>query len=187
MVSRRHALGLLAAAATGGCAGSAPVVRAVEREGETDTAAGDRICRDGSRLDVVGRVVCETREPFRLSSETASVAVGETFRARLVNRGVETRTVGVASKFDVQRETDGEWQSIYRYDPPLLVGQTGLQLPPGRAVSWELQFTRSGLTNRVSQTDQLVVPCEELTPGQYRFVFWGLEEPSIAVRFEVTG
>lgn len=178
----------MAAIAVTGCLGDASreseQTDGVGQTAETPhgTVTDDRrsdICGGGTRLDVVDTAAVGEFDGFEIETTRERVPVGGTIGVRLRNRSGDRRTVGVQSKFDVQRHverTDGpdDWRSVYHTPDGLLVSQVGRSVEPGTALGWRLRLTPDGLSHRVSRRGEPAVVCEPLVPGSYRFVFWGL-------------
>lgn len=165
------------------------------RSGRNGLRTYASICADGTRLSVGYDVVYADRSGCSLAAAEDSVPVGGTLAFRVVNESGEKRTVAPNGVFDVQKRTGGDWQSVYRYDPPLLIEKIGRVVEAGGSITWNLRMTKAGLTHYLNMEDELLTCCSSLTPGRYRFVYWGLgsesnngsdAESGIAVRFELT-
>ena|GEM_PF-844958 len=206
---RRESLGYFAAVAVTGCLGDASggheqtdgVGQTTEApatpRGTVDDDTRSDICR-GTRLDIVDTAVVGEFDGFEIETSRERVPTGGTIGVRVRNRSGEERTVGVRSKFDIQRSVErtddpDDWRSVYHTRTDLLVSRVGRSVEPGTTLSWRLRLTPDGLTHRVSRRREPAVVCEPLAPGSYRFVFWGLSgEPAegetvdgLAAPFEV--
>jgi hypothetical protein len=202
---RRESLGFFVAVATTGCLGDAP--RGHEQtdgvdttetpatpRGTVDDDTRSDIC-GGTRLDVVDTAAVGTLNGFEIETTHQRVPTGGTIGVRVRNRSGEERTVGVRSKFYIQRHVEktdepSDWRSVYYTTEDLLVGRVGRSVEPGTTLGWRLRLTPDGLTHRVSMRGEPAVVCEPLAPGSYRFVFWGLSGESVdglATPFEIVG
>lgn len=131
---------------------------------------------------------------FKLTASKTSVTLGDSITFRLKNTSKEQHTTGNRRKYDIQQRTDDEWQSIYWASGPVTFTDEGIILPPDDKFTWEFTLSQEGLQH-AKQSNYSV--CESPSPGDYRFVYWGVippqeeasnseDEYAISTRFTVT-
>ena len=116
---------------------------------------------------------------FSISLVDDSIRLGDQLTARLRNTSETVRTTGNRWQFDIQRRTNGAWNSIYSIPETGYWTDIAIEHSPEGGYTWELTFTSDGLSPDESQPTYYV--CEPVTAGTYRFVYWGItsEEESI--------
>lgn len=162
----------------------------------SDQNEGGEPC-DGSldRVDFsIDEVRYESLGGFKLTTDKTTVSMGNTITIRLKNTSESRKTTGNKQKYDVQRQTDDGWRSIYFTSGPIMYTSEGIMHPPDAGFTWEFALSQEE-PQHANQSNYSV--CEDLSPGDYRFVYWGVippqeeasdfeDEYAISVRFTVT-
>lgn len=111
---------------------------------------------------------------FDLSIRAREISIGGTLSATLTNITNEEKSTGNKQKYDIQYQTESGWETIFGIDQETaMYTSEGITHQPGEGFSWNLTFTRSGLTDAVNQEPMYSV-CAPLESGTYRFVYWGI-------------
>lgn len=142
----------------------------------------------------IDEVRYESLGGFELTTSKTTVSIGNSIMFRLKNTSESRHTTGNKQKYDVQRHTDDGWRSIYFASGPVMYTDEGIMHPPDAGFTWEFTLSQEGLQH-ANQSNYSV--CEDLSPGDYRFVYWGVippqeeasdfkDEYAISVRFTVT-
>lgn len=208
-MNRRQILGTTAGvlAILSGCAESrsasqrtdsptdSPTMTETPTHSPTETETSTEPCqRDLKRI--TGEWAVETGElgGFKLTVSEKSVPLGGTLTVRLTNTTDEERDSGIKAKYDIQRETATDWQSIIRYegggweDPA--IGHE-----PGEGYRWELTLAQDGFSRLREDRERELGPdyyvCDPLEPGTYRFLYFGIalrstRKDALGVQFTIT-
>ena len=206
IMNRRHLLALIGASTSvSGCLSSGFTAS----EGETNWATGtpssppvqtdsdqyQSICSTGAQLSLDFDIEYSERDGFSIEAASDSVAVGDSLAFKLRNESSEERTIASSGVYDIQREADGNWKSVYKHKTPLLLERIGQIVEPDGRIVWNLTMTKIGITHLLNKESGLLACCSSLSPGSYRFIYWGLPsessgdsktKPSLAVQFELT-
>ena len=126
--------------------------------------------------------VVESSRPmdgFDLTLNKETYSVGETLVAELVNVTDETRSTGVKRKFDIQYAAANGYHSIFGIpeDEDPIWPKVGIRHPPDEGFTWELPLSYEGLSEGQIESAPSLQACQQIKPGQYRFVFWGITTP----------
>jgi len=132
---------------------------------------------------------------FSLTASETTIVRGETTTVRLENTAGSEKMTGNKRKYDIQRRTADGWRSVYWVPENYEYNDIGIMHPSGTGFTWEFSFARDSL-ERSTQFNTPYSVCEPITPGEYRFVYWGLTskaeresdfetEYAIGVRFTV--
>lgn len=158
-------------------------------------------CTGDRPLEVSGLVVQYDRlSGFSLTTNTDTVQQGETLVLSMENVTSREQASGNSSKYDIHRRTDDTWVSISgraRGKATPYYHDDAVSHPPGEGFTWELEFTQAGLSHEIHHGGGYFTVCSPITPGTYRFVYWGLGweqenerdssvEYALGVRFTVT-
>ncbi|NLV14002.1 hypothetical protein [Haloarcula argentinensis] len=109
---------------------------------------------------------------FNLTADQREIAFGDTLTVSLRNVTNSTQTTGDRGKFDVQYQGSDGWQTIFGSKNDLAWNLIGIKHKPAQGFSWQFPFTQDGLSN-IRNSDVFAV-CASLTPGTYRFIYWGI-------------
>jgi hypothetical protein len=126
----------------------------------------------------------EQADGFELMASTDTVTIGDEITFSLRNISNEERAIGVIYKYNIQRREDGEWSPVFDTPDPAWID--GIEsIAPGGGYDWPVTFDREGLERNNGGSDGAsYYVCEPLTPGVYRFSYWGVDE-TLATRFTV--
>jgi hypothetical protein len=159
-------------AANGLTADGSPVT---SRTTTTPTTTDDADCTGYEPLPGTFDVVeYGTLGDFALSVEPETVATGDEFTVRLRNTADGEAMTGNRRKFDVQRDADDGWTTVYRVEGRMLWTDEGVVHQSGEGFTWDLSATRDGL----APADSAYRVCDPVQPGSYRFVYWGVTPPA---------
>ncbi|QLG27571.1 hypothetical protein HUG10_08400 [Halorarum halophilum] len=127
--------------------------------------------------DEFSRVTYDVSHGFELLVETERVQMGGHVEFRLVNVTAEERKAGSKYAYAFQQLTDSGYRDLLFTDA---TGNSSIVTThePDEGFSWTFPATADGFSR-----DHVM--CGDLSTGAYRFVYWGLDEPAIAVRFEL--
>lgn len=163
------------------------------------TSSADPECEGAKRMDyLVDSVVYDTLAGFTLRITEDTVTKGEPIHVTLENATDSDQASGVKDKYDIQRQAGDNWHSIFWGDDANSQHEgwhdVGITHPPGEGFTWELPVTRNGLGREIDEGVGYLAVCNPLSPGMYRFVFWGLnsdqqqqnEDVGLGARFRVT-
>lgn len=146
-------------------------------------------CADTSRFESVNGVCYDRCDGFTLKSSKNEYHTGERARFKILNNSNNIANTGSKNKYDIQKKNGQDWQSIYETNNWVWT-YVGIPHSPGEGFTWELKLDDSSLDRGVNESHSLRV-CEPISPGKYRFVFFGLDSGkpsnnSIATRFQLT-
>ncbi|MFB6176323.1 MAG: hypothetical protein ABEI99_04120 [Halobaculum sp.] len=158
----------------------------------TDSAERARICGEGDRVGLAQSAARQSFRGFEIDATRATIRVGSTVGIRVLNDSGSRVTVGDERRFDVQRDTDDGWRSVFRADAPVSLGDAERTVADGESLTWRLRLTSEALTHRLGDGGDLLVCCDSLTAGTYRFVYWGIpsertEADGVGIRFDLVG
>jgi hypothetical protein len=130
----------------------------------------------------------EDNDSARLALRIDDIAYerGETASIRLWNVADEIVNTGNSRKYSIEYYTESGWQDIRVGDADGFRGYTDEAFghPPGEGFEWSIELTESGIAEATPHDHADV--CPALTPGRYRFVYWGAIGGAVAVGFELT-
>lgn len=120
---------------------------------------------------------------FELSLDTRSIALGDTLTAHALNVTDEPQETAVKQQYDIQYQGESGWHSIFgtEMEQPAY-NDLAYRHGPGEGFTWELPFTEEGLTGTSENTAATYYVCDTLTPGAYRFVYWGARSEKLENR-----
>lgn len=158
----------------------------------TDSEERARVCADGARLSLAQSATRLSFRGFQIDATRKTTQIGSTVGIRVLNGSGNRVTVGDERHFDFQRDTDDGWQSVFRAEPPVSLGDTERAVADGESLTWRLRLTSAALTHRLGSDGSLLVCCDPLSAGTYRFVYWGIpSEPTgadgVSIRLELVG
>lgn len=206
--SRRRLLACLGAGSIAGCLGGDSDGNSGEKSDGSDTdwetgtprttAVGTdseeraRVCADGERLSLAQSATRLDFRGFEIDATRKTTQIGSTVGIRVLNSSGSRVTVRDERHFDFQRDTDDGWQSVFRAEPPVSPGDTERSVADGESLTWRLRLTSAALTHRLGPDGNLLVCCDPLSAGAYRFVYWGIPtEPTradgVGIRFDLVG
>lgn len=112
---------------------------------------------------------------FELRLDSESYAVGDELTVKLRNVTGGKRGTGNKDKYDLQHHGPDGWHTIFGTPADEEFGWTdeGILHPPGNGFTWRFTITRDGLSGG-GRTGSGYHVCEPITPGTYRFVYWGI-------------
>ena len=146
-------------------------------------------CREGrERFDYDGTVHGNTWSGFKLSARPDRVSMGDEITFKLINIMDEPQETGTSPQYLIERHADGGWRSIYWVtDTPayFLIDRTHAL---GEGFAWTFRATRSGFDPGDPpgpDTTPNYAVCTDITPGTYRFVYFGVEDAAMAVEFKI--
>lgn len=109
---------------------------------------------------------------FTLTVNRRTVAIGDTLAVSLRNSTDATQMTGNKRKYDVQYRGSSGWHTIFGLKDNYVWDDIGIEHEPNHAFTWQFPVTRDGLSN-ITETSPYGV-CAPITPGTYRFVYWGV-------------
>lgn len=110
----------------------------------------------------------------------SDIQLGEEFTITLTNISTESQIIGVKEKYAIQRMDNNSWVHIFSIPENYSWPDSGVTIPPEKGYTWDFVFSPDGLSN-----DPYLV-CKNLSPGKYRFIYWGLGDGrAIECRFHV--
>lgn len=116
---------------------------------------------------------------FSLAADPESVSGGDRVTFALTNVAGDRRHTGTAKMYAIQRRVRGDWVTVTRFRANRSgFNATAIVHGPGTGFSWTFPASAAGFSR-----DKFLI-CNELLPGEYRFVFAG-SDPPLAVRFEI--
>lgn len=122
---------------------------------------------------------------FKLTASGSELSPGDTVTLHLTNASSEERQTGTDDWFDLQRKHGDGYRSVYFVAEEPAFSDEAVPHEPGEGFEWRFELTQDGLT---TETEFVTFrACNEVTPGEYRFLYWGFSgtEESVAVRFRV--
>lgn len=138
-----------------------------------DGSAGPAPSCTGEYSSFTPRWVVEGSGPlagFDLTANQETIALGDTLTVSLRNVTNTTQITGNRRKYDVQYRGSNGWHTIFGTKDNAAWDAIGIEHEPNQGFTWQFPVTRVGLS---SITDQYGV-CTPITPGTYRFVYWGI-------------
>lgn len=165
----------------------------IDSTGREPEATVDASCSsDRERSEIIPETVEYDRYGgFTLRASESTVTRGDSLVVNLTNEaGTELQT-GNRSAYTIHRAVPDGWRSIFwkSTDPRPVVDADSIAHPPGDGYTWELTISRKGLTHEIENGLGSLAVCTPITPGTYRFLFWGGidgVEGHIATRFTVS-
>lgn len=132
----------------------------------------DHGCSDGERWDIAFRRVGHgTYEGFRLAADPETVALGDDITFRLRNVSGEPRSVGTDGNYTIQDRHTGGWRNVFSTEAGIGWDGSAKSVDPDElAFAWTFTVAETGFE------DARYELCDPLTPGEYRFVYWGLPD-----------
>lgn len=131
-------------------------------------------CRSGRRrIDGEWTVERGPLGGFSLTLPTGSVDRGGQLTARLRNVTDGTHYTGNRFKYDVQRQAEAGWRSLFHVPETSYWTAEAIGHEPGTGFTWDLTVTRDGL-ERTEEGQPEYFVCEPLETGRYRFLYWGI-------------
>jgi hypothetical protein len=121
---------------------------------------------------------------LRLIASKDEVAIGEEITFTMINRSDESEYTSQQSHFNIVRRNGeaSQWEPVY-YTPRLTPWtDLGWEIYPGGGFRWPFTVSQEGLERDPKGAPPYFV-CGPITPGEYRFVFFGEE---LGVAFTVT-
>ncbi len=171
-MDRRHFLGASGGVLStlAGCPGrSTPSPEA----SSTDSSTGGSSCTDDlDHVSVGAEVKSGPLAGFALEVFEESVTFGSQLTVSLKNVTETERTSGNKQDYDVQRQTDAGWKSVFWRPKTGYWTDEALSHAPGEGFTWRLSFTQKGLRSLENQPAYYV--CLPLETGTYRFVYFGI-------------
>ena len=168
--------------------GGAPASRTDSRANCDETVTRYEIAPDTVHYESFG--------PFEISANEEEIARVDSLEIELRNRSDSTERTGNKSKFDIERERDDGWRSIFWHGsgPIPSFHDDEVTHAPHTGFTWTVTLTRTGLSHAVTHGTGRRRVCHPLSPGGYRFIYWGISNPDdteaselgLAVRFTVT-
>jgi len=167
-----------------GCLGETPSGQPTEsptasQEGDTISPTNPE-CTGAKPVNfLVESVTYDTLGGFDLWTAKDTVTKGDTLQVTFENVTDSNRPSGVEDKYDIQQKGDDGWRSIFWGNDTnsQSEGWHDIQVshPPGGGFTWELEITRDGLSRDIEEGVGHLAVCTSISPGRYRFVYWGLE------------
>jgi hypothetical protein len=130
-----------------------------------------------------------------LTTGANQVQVGGDISVSFINNSESDTVSGTRSKYDIQRRTNTEWESIFWTQDEDMIGYQDnlVSHSPGSGFSWEFTMAQNALSHEIQHGHGQRTCCESLEPGSYRFVFFGKTtydaadpEVSLGAEFDVT-
>lgn len=187
-LSRRKLLSLTAIGISSGLAGcsdtsvssdttvtgiTTPVQQTQTTTHDQDGSAGPAPSCPGEYSSFTPGWVVEGSGPlagFNLTTDQQTIAVGDTLTVSLRNVTNTTQMTGSKPRFDVQYRSSNGWHTILGTKGDVVWHPIGIEHEPDQGFTWQFNVTRDGLSRL---TEQYGV-CTPITPGTYRFVYWGI-------------
>lgn len=169
-MNRRQFLGLTSClvSTTAGCLGSSTPTSTT-----TPSSTASSSCRDDlDRLTVGWKVREGPLDGFALDLSTDAVPRGGQLTVTLRNVTAGERTTGIKRKYDIERQTDSGWQSIFWKPKNAYWTDEAIAHSPGEGFTWSFTVTQRGF--RAVEGQPAYYVCAPLEPGTYRFVYWGI-------------
>lgn len=107
---------------------------------------------------------------FELFIRKAPATRGDVFEAEVLNVRQNRADIGIKGKFDVQYRGSTGWHSVLAADSAW--NDLAYRFEPGEGHTWKFPFTEEGIRDASERPEYLV--CDELSAGEYRFVYWGV-------------
>lgn len=178
-LSRRRLLGLVGAGSLAGCSsmGTPTETDSIEPTPSGPGSAGPAVDCGGGATSFDPWWVVQGSGPlggFELTLDRQQLATGETLVARVRNATDSEQMTGNEMKYDVQYRGDDGWRTVFGIEggeAPFT--DEGVVHDPGSGFTYELQFSAEGLSGAVDHSPTYRV-CGSLSPGTYRFVYWGV-------------
>lgn len=101
-----------------------------------------------------------------LEVEPRDVGPNEDLVVELENTSGEMKVVARRFQFDIQREVEGAWRSIYEQTSEFSYSKVAVGLEAGESIRWS--FNSSNMKHR---KQDVFSNCVEIVEGKYRFVF----------------
>ena len=109
---------------------------------------------------------------LELTASAETIAIGDEITFSVRNVSDEPVDVGNIHKYNINRQTDDGWESIFQ--TPEKAWYDDLEtLLPGAGYDWPFTFTQQGLERDHPPADVSYHVCSPLEPGTYSFVFFG--------------
>ena len=122
---------------------------------------------------------------FELTASRDTLQRGDELDITLTNTTDEGAGTGNRHKYDVQAEGPDGWYSIYGKMEGDAWTDEAVGLGPGETFEWSFTATTEGFAAE-NEMNPSYVPCGDIGPGSYRFVYFGLTDaPAIATRFAI--
>lgn len=107
---------------------------------------------------------------FDLTTDQHTIALGDTLTVSLRNVTGKTQTTGNRRKYDVQYRDSNGWRTIFGVEHNAAWTDIGVVHEPNHGFTWQFPFSRDGLSSLAGHYGV----CAPITPGTYRFVYWGI-------------
>lgn len=142
-------------------------------DSESVASSSNAACDDSSRFDGVDNVAYDELGPFALDTDADEYDLEQTVHVRLMNRSDDRVFTGVRAMHDVQTKAETEWRSMYRENSRVWT-LPEISHRPGGIFTWDLNLS---VRSRGDDGDPSATPliCEPFDPGEYRFVFVGVD------------
>lgn len=125
---------------------------------------------------------------FALRVDALEVERGDKVTVTLTYLRTETGVVtgtGNKYKYHLQMYTTEGWQEVRGIvdEKPVVYTDELVEHGPGEGFEWNLTLTEDGLLDGHPHGEELTV-CPGLSPGRYRFVYWGVDG-AVGVAFDL--
>lgn len=130
------------------------------------------------QVGITNETVPSSTEAFDLTANKTTVDENDRIAFELTNSGDETQYTGTKERYIVQRQVQDGWKTITLFQSPNSgYNATAIPHESGQGFTWSFRATAAGISSGK------YVVCEELQPGEYRFVYAG--DRDLAVQFTI--
>lgn len=135
-------------------------------------------CPDGYESFTSGWVV-EGSGPlggFDLVIRQDTYEQGDELVAELRNVTDDRQVSGNKGKIDLQYQGPNGWHTVFGIpqDTNPIWTSEGIAHPPGEGFTWRLPLSQEGLSEGAIESFPSYQACQQIVPGKYRFVYWGI-------------
>lgn len=173
MKARRELLATIAAGVGAGCTTRPfgdPTSTASATSSETTGMQPTDNCDGWNPIEVPVEVVSPKK--FELSVATERVSYGDRLTVTLENTTEKEESTGNRSKLDIQVKSEGEWESVLYAEGTPIWNDLGIPHAPGEGFEWNIELGPG--VKFAKETNPPLQACDDVVPGTYRFVYWGV-------------
>lgn len=131
------------------------------------------------QLEISNETLPSSVEGFDLTVNRTTAEKGERITFELTNTADKTQYTGTKERYIVQRQVQDGWETITLFQSPYSgYNATAIPHESGQGFTWSFRATAAGFSSGK------YVVCDDLQPGEYRFVYAGDRE--LAVQFTIS-
>ncbi|WP_232686610.1 hypothetical protein [Halobacterium zhouii] len=126
--------------------------------------------QDCERTEIVDTAELGRFGGFSMTASPETVAKGEEITIRMENATESDQITGNRHKFTIHEQADSGWQSVYATTEHMGWPDIAFEHEPREGFTWTVTASKPGFSSAPNNLNA----CATVTPGTYRFVYWGV-------------